>query len=625
MTAAPWRRQGTPSHGSVSRTAAPPYIGDMTSPTGSGNKYTRVLRFVTHYWLLSPWMFATLLVVRIASTLIDVSVPILSGRLVDAIVKGSRDDPAPAIRALAVLLGFVLVFQVSRQVVSFLLNRMSARAITAIGRDAFAKVQRFSADWHANSFAGATVRKITRGMTAFDTFTDTLAFNLVPAFIVVVGVTATFVWRWPLLGALVGTCIVVFVGVTVALSILWVSPANRASREWDSKMSGTLADSVTGNATVKTFAAEAREDRLFAEVAAVWGRRSVVAWDRGAWTGLAQSGMLLVLQGVMLGTGIYLWSHGEVSPGDIASLIATQFLIAGYLRDIAQQVRQVQRTINDMDDVLDYRDAEPDVADAPGATPLQVGRGHIAIEAITFRYAAARAPIYRDFSLDIPAGQRVGLVGQSGAGKSTFVKLVQRLYDVEAGRILIDGQDIALVTQASLRSAVGLVPQDPILFHRSLADNIAFGRPGATHDEIAEAARLAHAAEFIEHLPQGYDTLVGERGIKLSGGERQRVAIARAILADPPILILDEATSSLELRVGALHSRGDRAPVGGPHDSRRRAPPVDVQRLDRILVFERGRIVEDGRHEDLMRKQDGVYRRLLEVQIGTGEIAAAAE
>ena len=597
----------------------------MTPTPPQKSKYARVWSFVTHYWLLSPGMFATLLITRLASTLVDVTVPIASGHLVDAIANGNRADPWPALNALAILLALAAVFQVSRQLVTFVLNRLSARAITTIGRDAFAKVQRFSADWHANSFAGATVRKITRGMNSFDTFTDTLAFNLVPAFIVVVGVTATFIWRWPLLGMLVGACITVFIAVSVSLSIFYVSPANRASREWDSKMSGTLADSVSGNPTVKSFAAEGREDQLFDDVAQGWSLRAVKAWDRGAWTGLAQAGMLLVLQTVMLSTGILLWSRGEASPGDIASLIATQFLISGYLRDIAQQVRQVQRTINDMDDVLDFRDADLDVADRPHASELKVTEGRIAFEAITVRYKGARTPVYENFSLEIPPGQRVGLVGQSGAGKSTFVKLIQRLYDLDSGRILIDGQDVAQVTQASLRAAVGLVPQDPILFHRSLAENIAYGRPGATQEQIVEAARLAHASEFIEQLSKGYGTLVGERGIKLSGGERQRVAIARAILAATPILILDEATSSLDsISERYIRQAIDRLSAG-------RTTIVvahrlsTIQRLDRILVFDKGRIVEDGRHEDLMHRPDGVYRRLLEVQLGTGEIAAAAE
>jgi ATP-binding cassette subfamily B protein len=598
---------------------------DSQSTPRKKPRFGRVFGFVAHYWMLSPGLFGALLIARIASTLVDVSVPFASGRLVDAVASGARDNPAPAFWALALLLGLGAAFMVSRQAVSFMLNRLSVRAITAIGRDAFAKVQRFSSDWHANSFAGATVRKITRGMNSFDTFTDTLAFNLLPALIVVIGVTVIFSLRWPWLGALVGVGIVVFIGVSVALSILWVSPANRAAREMDSKMSGTLADSVTGNPTVKSFAAEEREDRLFFDVSGSWAHRSLISWDRAAWTGLAQTFMLIVLEGVMLTSGIFLWSEGQATPGDIASIIATQFLISAYLRDIAQHVRQIQRTINDMDDVLDFRDADIDVADRSGARALAVARGAISFDKVIFRYKGARGPVFENFTLEIPAGQQVGLVGHSGSGKSTFVKLIQRLYDLESGRILIDGQDIAAVTQASLREAVGLVPQDPILFHRSLAENIAYGRPGVTMDDIREAARLAHAAEFIEGLSRGYDTLVGERGIKLSGGERQRVAIARAILANTPILVLDEATSSLDsiserfIRQAIERLSAGRTTIVVAHRL------STIQRLDRILVFDHGKVVEDGTHAQLLARPDGVYRRLLDVQLGTGEIAAAAE
>jgi ATP-binding cassette subfamily B protein len=278
-----------------------------------------------------------------------------------------------------------------------------------------------------------------------------------------------------------------------------------------------------------------------------------------------------------------------------------------------------------MDDVLEFRDADVQVADAGDADDLRVAGGRITFDHTTFRYAGASAPLYQDFSLEIPPGQRVGLVGASGAGKSTFVKLIQRLYDLDSGRILIDGQDIAKVTQASLRAAIGLVPQEPTLFHRSLADNIAYGRPGASMDDVLEASRLAHVDTFVAGLAKGYGTLVGERGIKLSGGERQRVAIARAILADTPILILDEATSSLDsVSEAYIREAMDRLTAG-------RTTLIiahrlsTVQRLDRILVFENGRIVEDGTHADLARRPNGVYRSLLETQVGSTILADAAE
>ncbi len=594
-----------------------------TSRQGTAAKFGRVSRFVIHYWLIAPGLFFSLLTVRILSTLIDVSVPVAAGWLVDAVASGKAEDPAPAIRALIIFLTLGVVFHILRQSVTFIANRLSARAITAIGRDAFAKVQRFSSDWHANSFAGATVRKITRGMTSFDTFTDTLAFGLVPAFIVVTGVTIMFAWRWPLLGLITGLSVLTFIVVVVTLSVVWIRPANVAAREWDSKMAGVLADSITGNAAVKSFAAEEREDRHFADVAQGWHWRAVRSWDRSAVSGLVQAVLLLVLQLGMLGTGLWLWTQGRATPGDIASLIATQFLITGYLRDIAQHVRSVQRTVNDMDDVLEFRNAQLQVADRKDAKPLQVAQGAIAFERVTFRYKSASAPLYENFSLQIPAGQKVGLVGTSGAGKSTFVKLIQRLYDVDGGRILIDGQDIAQVTQSSLRNAVGLVPQEPVLFHRSIAENIAYGRPEASEADIIVAARLAHVDDFVRGLPKGYKTLVGERGVKLSGGERQRVAIARAILAATPILILDEATSSLDsLSETYIREAMDRLAEG-------RTTLViahrlsTVQRLDRILVFDRGQIVEDGTHKSLMARENGAYRRLVETQSGGFLVDAA--
>jgi ATP-binding cassette subfamily B protein len=588
-------------------------------------KYSRVLRFCWHYWTLWPGLFFGVLAARLLSTLIDVAVPWASGMLVDAVASGVRANPDPAIRAAAIFIGIGAVFALARNFVAFLVNRLSARSITAIGRDAFAKVQRFSADWHANSFAGSTVRKITRGMSAYDTFTDTLLFGLLPSFIVVAGVSVAFWWKWPILGVIVAGSIIFYVTVVVLISVFYVRPANIAAREWDSRMSGTLADSVTANAVVKSFAAEEREDKHFGDVAHNWQWRAVRSWDRSVVSGLVQSVMLIGLQTAMLGTGLWLWTQSRATPGDVATLIATQFLINGYLRDIGQHVRTVQRTVNDMDDVLDFRDASMQVADAPDAKPIEISRGEIVFDHVTFKYDGQSRALYDDFSLVIPAGQRVGLVGPSGAGKSTFVKLIQRLYDVQGGAIRIDGQDIAGVRQSSLREAVGLVPQDPILFHRTLAENIAYGKPGATLDEIKEAAHLAHVDLFVHDLPKGYDTLVGERGIKLSGGERQRVAIARAILSATPILILDEATSSLD-SVSELYIRQAIERLSAGRTTIVVAHRLStIQRLDRILVFEGGRIVEDGTHAELMNKPDGVYRRLLDTQIKAGEIAEAAE
>jgi len=243
---------------------------------------------------------------------------------------------------------------------------------------------------------------------------------------------------------------------------------------------------------------------------------------------------------------------------------------------------------------------------------------------VTFLYGGHRDPLYDGLSVDIRAGERVGLVGRSGSGKTTFVKLVQRLYDVSGGKILIDGQDIATATQHSLRSQIAIVQQDPILFHRTLAENIAYGRPGASMPAIEQAARLANAHEFILRLPKGYGTLVGERGVKLSGGERQRVALARAFLADAPVLILDEATSSLDSESEGLIQQAMERLMKGRTSIVIAHRLSTVRSLDRILVFDRGEIVEQGTHAMLTARAGGIYRGLFERQATEfGRITAA--
>jgi ATP-binding cassette subfamily B protein len=315
---------------------------------------------------------------------------------------------------------------------------------------------------------------------------------------------------------------------------------------------------------------------------------------------------------------VWLWWTGRASAGDVTFVLTSYFIIHGYLRDVGQHVANLQRSVNEMEEMVAMHTHPLGVADRKGAKPLRIGKGEVQFDRVTFRYGAQVDPLFRDFSLRIRAGERVGLVGHSGSGKTTFVKLLQRLYDVTDGRILIDGQEIAEATQVTLREQIALVAQDPVLFHRSLAENIAYGRPGATMAEIERAARLANAHEFIVHQPKGYATLVGERGVKLSGGERQRVALARAFLADAPILILDEATSSLDSESEALIQEamerlildieGGRTAIVIAHRL------STVRMLDRILVFEHGTVVEEGNHEELVRRTDGVYKRLFERQ-----------
>jgi ATP-binding cassette subfamily B protein len=443
---------------------------------------------------------------------------------------------------------------------------------------------------------------------------DTILMALLPSLVMLIGSTVLFAVSWPMMGLIVASGSLAYIGLTVGLSLGYVAPAARLGNAWDTKLGGSLADAVSCNAVVKAFGAEAREDQRFAKVVAKWHARTRRTWVRGTINGTTQGATLLVMRAAIIGFTLFLWSSGQASAGDITFVLTSFFLLQGYLRDIGQHIRNLQRSVNDMEELVDMQAQPHGVADRPGAGPIRIGTGGIEFENVTFHYGSHLMPLYRDFSVSIRPGERVGLVGHSGSGKTTFVKLIQRLYDVNKGRILIDGQDIAQAKQASLRSQIAIVQQEPILFHRSLAENIAYGRPGASQAEIEHAAKLASAHDFIVSLPKGYSTLVGERGVKLSGGERQRVAIARAFLADTPILILDEATSSLDSESEVLIQQAMERLMTGRTTLVIAHRLSTVRALDRLLVFDRGKVVEEGRHEALVRKENGIYRRLFERQ-----------
>ena len=582
-----------------------------------GGAFRSVLGFTWTHWQHQPVRLMLVMGTFLAATLADVLTPLYAGRLVDAVASGSASDMVAwnaAIAAFVALMGLATGALVLRHLGFIGIVELTLKMMADIGADAFHRVQRFSTDWHANSFAGSTVRKITRGMWALDLLNDTILMALLPSLVMLIGSTVLFGLFWPMMGLIVAVGSLAYIGLTVTLSLGYVAPAARLGNAWDTKLGGSLADAVSCNAVVKAFGAEAREDQRFTKVVAKWRGRTRRTWVRGTINGTTQGATLLVMRAAIIGFALLLWSSGQASAGDITFVLTSFFLLQGYLRDIGQHIRNLQRSVNDMEELVEMQAQPHGVADRPGAGPIRIGPGGIDFENVTFHYGSHLTPLYLDFSVSIRPGERVGLVGHSGSGKTTFVKLIQRLYDVNKGRILIDGQDIAHARQASLRSQIAIVQQEPILFHRSLAENIAYGRPGASQAEIEHAAKLASAHDFIVSLPKGYSTLVGERGVKLSGGERQRVAIARAFLADAPILILDEATSSLDSESEVLIQQAMERLMTGRTTLVIAHRLSTVKALDRLLVFDRGKVVEEGRHEFLVRKENGIYRRLFERQ-----------
>ncbi|KJC45955.1 multidrug ABC transporter ATPase [Bradyrhizobium sp. LTSP849] len=585
-----------------------------------------VLPFVFRHWLKQPGRTLAIAVGLLGATVADLFMPVFSGHLVDALTRGPS-DPAARHAALVALGGIVILGAASmvlrltglQVIVPFTLKIMSD-----VAQDAFLRVQRFSTDWHANSFAGSTVRKITRGMWALDLLNDTILLALLPSLFVLIGSMILLGTHWASLGVVIALGAAAYVTMTVLFSTRYIAPAARISNAWDTKVGGTLADALTCNAVVKSFGAEAREDARLARVINRWRVRVRRTWFRYNYTAMTQLSLLLCLRASVIGGSVLLWMSGHASPGDVTYVLTSYYVIHAYLRDVGMHINNLQRSVNDMEELVAIHDEPIGIADAAAAQPIAIAGGEIVFDDVTFLYGGHRAPLYDGLSVTIRAGERVGLVGRSGSGKTTFVKLVQRLYDVTDGRVLIDGQDIALATQQSLRSQIAIVQQDPILFHRSLAENIAYGRPGASLEAIEQAARLANAHDFILRLPKGYGTLVGERGVKLSGGERQRVALARAFLADAPVLILDEATSSLDSESEALIQQAMERLMKGRTSIVIAHRLSTVRSLDRILVFDRGEIVEQGTHAALAGKSGGIYRSLFERQVvELGHIAAA--
>lgn len=515
--------------------------------------------------------------------------------------------------ALALVGFFLLLAWASRRVRGISTVLFETRTMNDLYLSSFNYLIRHSHHFFATQFAGTLTRRVSKYAHAFEQLFDSLAMVFLPTFVYAVGVITVLYFRSPMLGIILGVWSIVFVAFQVTVSHLR-QPIRIARSEADSSMVGGIADAVGNQHSIMLFARAKHELSRFRALVASWRDITQRSWVVDEYIWAAQGLFLISIQMGLLGAAVYFWKQGQLEIGDFVLIQVYIFGLIEHLEGVTRELRRVYDAIADAGEMVAILSLPHDIKDSPKAKELAVSQARIRFDNVTFSYEEDGG-VMRNLSLDIEPKQKVGIVGKSGAGKSTIMKLLSRQYDVQGGTITIDGEDIAAVTQESLRSALSLVPQEPLLFHRAISENIAYGKLGATQEEIERAARLAHAHDFIEKLPKGYGSFVGERGIKLSGGERQRVTIARAILKDAPILLLDEATS-------ALDSESEVAIQKALHELMQGKTVIAIahrlstlREMDRILVLDKGEIVEDGSHDELVAKS-GVYAELWAHQAG---------
>ena len=495
----------------------------------------------------------------------------------------------------------------------FLYFTFQTNVIRELRNFTFQKIEQNSHTFFSNTFAGSLVTKARRFIGSFEVIFDIFIYDFLVFFVILTGVFV-FIFRESIVIGLVFLASILINIIIISFFIQKKTKYDILEAAQDSRISGRLADVFSNISAVKFFSARDSEIVSFRKYTDEGALRSRNAWFWGWKIELVQGIFFLVVQSTILYLMITFWLKDQISTGTVVLIQTYMAIVFDRLWNFGNSLTKFMKSISDMKEMVDIFDIVPDILDPQNPEKLSIKVGHIIFQDVYFKYHLSEE-VLSNFNLEIKPGERVGVVGHSGAGKSTITKLLLRFNDITSGTITIDGQDISNITQDDLRSVISYVPQEPILFHRSIKENISYGKPDASEQEIIEVAKKAHAHEFISKLNKGYDTKVGERGVKLSGGERQRVAIARAMLKDSPILILDEATSSLDSISESYIQEAFNKLMEGKTTIVIAHRLSTIQKMDRIIVLDEGKIVEEGTHKKLLEKK-GFYANLWGHQTG---------
>ena len=587
----------------------------MTLKKEKKTDYKRVFQFAFTTYRQFPWLAIGSLLTRLCATISVLVPPIFYKEIIDILSSSTGITNELSLNAIGVLMIILWI-----KIASFIVYRLYDFWAIALEMNIqewinnffLQKLQYHSYKFFSENMSWSLISKFRKGVSAFEKLSDIFWWQILPfitnvtIILIIIGVQNIWISIW------IFIVILIFTRLQYVL-YKYIHPYQEKANALDSEQGGLLSDLIINNHTIKLFASEKKEERKYAKLNYDTAHARKIQYHKSIWIWGSSAAIWIILEVGIMYLAIRMWGNGTISLGMIVLLQTYILRLIDFLWGVGQTLRHTFIAISEASEILGIIETPHEIQDKSDKK-LKVKQGEIRFEGVDFSYGENQ--IFNDLKLHIKPSQRVALVGESGSGKTTITKLLFRLYDLQSWEILIDDQNIAEVTQESLRSAMSMIPQDPILFHRSIRENIAYGKPNASDEEIIAAAKMARCHEFISHLKDGYETLVGERGIKLSWGERQRVAIARAILENKQIIVMDETTSALDSESEFLIQEAMEELMKHKTVLIIAHRLSTIMKMDEIIMMDQGKVVEKGSHKELLAKSEGIYKKLRDIQSG---------